>query len=193
MTEERRKRIVQRLFFGLLLIQVILLIFEISNIQNVTQPRPVHGSALKKKRTLRGSSFLAPDAEPFNHDSLASRARHLIVVAGHSVTIAGNLRDADADEHVWFLLDYQKGKGLPQAIVAHISTGIAEAERDPESLLIFSGGETRAITGPLTEASSYFRVADAMDLWPKESSVRARAVTEEFATDSFENLYVGDT
>lgn len=111
-------------------------------------------------------------------------------MAGHSVTIAGNLRDADFDEEVWFLLDYQKNKGLPQAIVAHISAGILEAERDPESLLMFSGGETRTVTGPLTEASSYFRVADAMELWPEESSVRARTVTEEFATDSFENLYV---
>lgn len=114
----------------------------------------------------------------------------MIVVAGHSVTISGNLRDAGTDEEVWFLLDYQKGKGLPQAIVAHLQAGIRQAHEDPESLLIFSGGETRAVTGPLTEASSYFRVADAMELWPQESTVRARTVTEEFATDSFENLYV---
>ena len=70
--------------------------------------------------------------------------------------------------------------------MAHIRAGIQEAAQDPDSLLIFSGGETRAVTGPLTEGSSYFRVADALKLWL--SNVRARSVTEEFATDSFENL-----
>ncbi len=87
-----------------------------------------------------------------------------------------------------FLLDYQKGQGLPQAIKGHIQAGIDEADRDPDSLLIFSGGETRAVTGPFTEGASYFRVADAMKMWPRGGTVRARTVTEEYATDSFENL-----
>ena len=97
---------------------------------------------------------------------------------------------------ILLLLQYshpsQKGQGLPQAIHAHISAGIEEARKDPESLLIFSGGETRAVGGPQTEAQAYYHVADAMSLWPSEegSSVRARTTTEEFATDSFENLYV---
>jgi hypothetical protein len=87
-----------------------------------------------------------------------------------------------------YLLGYQKGKGLPQAIAGHIQAGIILANRDPDSLLVFSGGETRSVTGPLTEGGSYFHVADAMNLWPPESTVRSRTVTEEFATDSFENL-----
>ncbi len=53
---------------------------------------------------------------------------------------------------------------------------------------MFSGGETRAVTGPVTEGASYFHVADAMKMWPAGGTVRARTVTEEFATDSFENL-----
>jgi hypothetical protein len=77
---------------------------------------------------------------------------------------------------------------LPQAIQVHIKAGISEAEKDPLSLLVFSGGETRAVTGPTTEAQAYFHVADAMKLWPVNGSVRARTTTEEFATDSFENL-----
>lgn len=87
-----------------------------------------------------------------------------------------------------FLLDYQKGQGLPEAIKGHIQAGIDEANRDPDSLLVFSGGETRAVTGPSTEGASYFHVADAMNMWPPGGTVRARTVTEEFATDSFENL-----
>mmetsp|Transcript_13689 Transcript_13689/g.40010 ORF Transcript_13689/g.40010 Transcript_13689/m.40010 type:complete len:198 (-) Transcript_13689:4236-4829(-) len=64
---------------------------------------------------------------------------------------------------------------------------------DPKSLIIFSGGETRGQTGPLNEGTSYYRVADALDLWDvpgmeRLSTVRERATTEEFATDSFQNL-----
>ena len=43
-------------------------------------------------------------------------------------------------------------------------------------------------SGPQTESQAYYHVADAMNLWPDNSSVRARTSTEEFATDSFENL-----
>jgi len=80
--------------------------------------------------------------------------------------------------------------GLPQAIHAHIAAGIDETRKDSKSLLVFSGGETRAVSGPQTEAQAYYHVADAMNLWQADdgSSVRARTTTEEFATDSFENL-----
>lgn len=132
--------------------------------------------------------WVAEKSQPFNEDGLAVNADHLIMVAGHSVTVSGHLQDADVDEKDWFLLDYQKGQGLPQAIYAHIFTGIDEARKDTKSLLIFSGGETRSVSGPQTESQAYYHVADAMNLWPDNSSVRARTSTEEFATDSFENL-----
>jgi hypothetical protein len=114
------------------------------------------------------------------------------MVAGHSVLI-GNSETA-LDERAWHLLDYQRGQGLPQAIVSHITAGISEASSDPLSLLVFSGGETRGDgTPPYSESSSYFRAADALDLWVNEdaeggSNARTRTVTEEFATDSFENM-----
>lgn len=163
------------------------------------------GGTLVGTFRLRGRAnvhqWVPPEALPFNHQMAASNARHLVVVAGHSVIMAGNLEDAETDENVWYLLDYQVGKGLPQAIVSHIRTGIEAASIDPEALLIFSGGETRGQTGPVNEGVSYFRVADALDLWsggggqPNQkqqdgtaSNVRARTTTEEFATDSFENL-----
>jgi hypothetical protein len=183
--------------------------------------------------TLR-EKWITDTDQPFNLEGTAKSAQHLIVVAGHSVTISGHLEDAGTDERDWYLLEYQKNRGLPNAIIAHISAGIREAAKDPQSLLIFSGGQTRATTGPESEGSSYYRVADAMQLWwpptnntttittttsPKVSfggadamsptvqstmsgpvsatemtkhtgwkTVRARTVTEEFATDSFENL-----
>lgn len=146
------------------------------------------------------------DSQPFNDNEIASQATHLVIVAGHSVLISGDVQNAARDDSVWWLYDYQRNRGLPQAIVSHIQAGIRIALEDENSLLMFSGGETRAQTGPETEGGSYFRVADALELWDGRdifmddgdgetdnrktgrSTVRARTVTEEYATDSFENL-----
>mmetsp|Transcript_16226 Transcript_16226/g.23867 ORF Transcript_16226/g.23867 Transcript_16226/m.23867 type:complete len:330 (+) Transcript_16226:94-1083(+) len=138
---------------------------------------------------LRGSRvWVKNDAQRFNENNVASSAKNLVMVAGHSVIVSGDVEDAGLDESVWWLFDYQKGQGMPEAIVGHIRAGIEASHNDPESLLIFSGGQTRSATGPLSEGSSYFEVSDAMELWPKGSTVRARTVAEEYATDSFENL-----
>lgn len=169
-------------------------------------------------RGAGGHVWVHSDSQLFNERSVATQASHLIVVAGHSVLISGQVESAPFDESVWYLFDYQRNQGLPQAILSHIQTGIRLALRDEKSLLVFSGGETRAQTGPDTEGASYFHVADALDLWdgrdvfgnggdgshvetgsqsmggndglksPVQSTVRARTITEEYATDSFENL-----
>jgi hypothetical protein len=146
-----------------------------------------HDENRSSLRTLR-NGWVSESSQPFNDGNRAANAKHLIIVAGHSVAISGHLEDAGRDETDWYLLPYQKNRGLPAAIVGHINTGLNAANEDEQSLLIFSGGETRASTGPETEGASYYRVADAMNLWPENSSVRARTISEEFATDSFENL-----
>ena len=51
----------------------------------------------------------------------------------------------------------------------------------------FTGGKTRALAGPKSEGESYFFVADHDDWWGKPD-LRARALTEDFARDSFENI-----
>ena len=104
--------------------------------------------------------------------------------------MSGHLEDADHDERDWYLLPYQVHRGLPQAILLHIQAGLNAAMFDPAALLVFSGGATRPSAGPGTEGESYYRVADAKDLWPQHSNVRARTTVEEYATDSFQNLYV---
>lgn len=152
------------------------------------------------------------DSQPFNENSVASRATHLIVVAGHSVLVSGDVRGAPHADAVWYLYDYQVNRGLPQAITAHIRSGIRLALEDEDALLVFSGGMTRGVTGPESEGASYFRVADALGLWDgrdvptdgvdgvgaagtgvgslpnRQSTVRARTVTEDYSTDSLENL-----
>lgn len=162
----------------------------------LTRISNAESSSSSASNSLRGTTaagaaahvWIRQDALFFNQNNLASNAKHLIMVAGHSVTVTGHLEDANRDEQDWFLLDYQKHKGLPAAIVAHIQAGLQAAKEDEESLLIFSGGQTRPLIGPESEGSSYYRVVDAMDLWPKQSTVRARTTSEEFATDSFTNL-----
>jgi len=189
-TERRQSIILMALFVGISLVFVILVALKRVN----TDYYQRNNIESKKKNLQDGigerSVWVKQNSQPFNERGLAENAKHLVMVAGHSVTISGHLNDANMDEADWFLLDYQKGQGLPQAIHAHIAAGIEEARKDPTSLLIFSGGETRAISGPQTEAQAYYHVSDAMNLWPTDdgSSVRARTTTEEFATDSFENL-----
>lgn len=111
---------------------------------------------------------------------------HLVVVAGHAVTMTESLRGVDSRDAVWYLLDYQRGRGLPSEFVAHIRKGVSVAADDPHALLVFSGGQTRSDAGPRSEAQSYYFVADHFDWWGRD--VAARAITEEFARDSFENL-----
>lgn len=199
--KERQRQAV--LLVGLLVFVASFVTFNVSYWRSIRRYNRGGGASLQESNlrdakgpnnssNLRGGgvSWISQDAQPFNQNQLATSAKHLIVVAGHSVTVSGHLQDAGSDENDWFLLSYQKGQGLPQAIQGHIQAGIDEANRDPAALLVFSGGETRAVTGPTTEGQAYFRVSDAMNLWPSDdsSTVRARTTTEEFATDSFENL-----
>ena len=111
----------------------------------------------------------------------------LIVVAGHAVFIGHNFDAAaePSDTADWTLLPYQM-RQLP-AFIDHVRQGVKLAQQRPNSLLLFSGGETRGSAGPRSEAQSYWWLADAHG-WFGQPDVRARAHTEEFARDSFENL-----
>jgi len=122
---------------------------------------------------------------------------HLVLVAGHAVLDphADSLESADRREGVWHLMDYQRNQDMPQVLVSHIQRGVREAAGDPKALLVFSGGQTRPEAGPHDEGSSYYRVAEHYDWWGQASgvegselSVAQRAVTEDFATDSYQNL-----
>jgi hypothetical protein len=115
----------------------------------------------------------------------ARSLRHLIIVPGHAISMCctSNL----FSDAAWWLLDYQRGHNTPSAIMQHIEAGVKIASSDPFALLVFSGGATREPVGPRTEGSSYFYVADGLGWWG-HGAVRRRAVLEEYARDSFENL-----
>eukprot|EP00903_Cladosiphon_okamuranus_P005512 g5492.t1 len=109
------------------------------------------------------------------------------MVPCHGVTVTESLEGADSRDEDWFLLDYQKGKDVPRALVGHIQGGLDELDADENSLLLFSGGKTRGPAGPKSEGESYFFVADHYDWWGRPD-LRSRASTEDFARDSFENV-----
>lgn len=73
----------------------------------------------------------------------ARELKHLIMVPGHGVTITESLNGADHEDTPWSLLDYQKGKDVPHAIVGHIRGGLDELAADESSLLLFSGERWR--------------------------------------------------
>ena len=110
----------------------------------------------------------------------------LIMVPGHAVLQKLDLNYIWDDEESWFLFPYQKGHNFPQIIKQHISTGIDMAIKNENSILIFSGGETRANVGPLSEGASYFFAANTLN--EMKNNLQGRVYIEEHARDSFENL-----
>ncbi|KAF5809498.1 hypothetical protein HanXRQr2_Chr04g0157841 [Helianthus annuus] len=116
-----------------------------------------------------------------------SKLRNLVMVAGHSVYTSSSCEKVDKEDS-WFLESYQKNAGQAATFVAHIKEGVESAVRDEEALLLFSGGETRKDAGPRSEAQSYWMVAESKGWFGNREKVRWKALTEEHARDSFENL-----
>jgi hypothetical protein len=69
----------------------------------------------------------------------------------------------------------------------HCLAGVGMAIANPHSILIFSGGATRHAAGEITEAESYYRIAQAACWWGTPG-VENRAFKENHARDSLGNL-----
>jgi hypothetical protein len=54
---------------------------------------------------------------------------------------------ADKSDAAWYLLPYQLNQGFPTIIKSHIQKGIELSNKDLDSILLFSGGQTRRDTG----------------------------------------------
>ncbi|KAF3906439.1 hypothetical protein ABW20_dc0105636 [Dactylellina cionopaga] len=109
---------------------------------------------------------------------------HLVIVAGHAIWMGGSTLGDDESE--WTLLPYQRG--LAKTFKEHITRGVAIAGKDENSLLMFTGGETRNFAGPASESQSYWSLAYLSKLIEPNSSLFNRSTTEEFARDSYENI-----
>ena len=110
-----------------------------------------------------------------------------MVVAGHAVTMAESLEGVEENDASWYLLGYQRGRDLPREFVKHARRGAELAAGRDDTLLVFSGGQTRRDAGPRSEAQSYWLLAEHFGWWGL-GGVAARATTEEYARDSYENL-----
>ncbi len=111
--------------------------------------------------------------------------RNLVLVAGHAVPYRFDRLDSDEG---WFLKHFQAGEG--RFYVDHVRAGVELAARDPESLLVFAGGQSDPLAGPRSEGQGYWLIADNAG-WYGHSEVRERATTEEFSLDSFLNVLYG--
>jgi hypothetical protein len=99
-----------------------------------------------------------------------------------------NLRGDPLDDSSWHLKPYQNSE--PRFFIEHIRAGVELAAERPDALLMFSGAATERAAGPVSEALSYWRIADWYGWWG-HAEVQGRAVLEEWALDSFLNLLYG--
>ncbi len=108
----------------------------------------------------------------------------LIIVPGHGVCKKGfTAPDVAALDASW--VGIFPGEG--PFYVEHAKIGVRLAADNPNGLLVFSGGQTREDAGRRSEAESYWEIADAAGWWGA-IGVKNRALTEDYARDSFENL-----
>ncbi|CCH46638.1 hypothetical protein BN7_6233 [Wickerhamomyces ciferrii] len=113
---------------------------------------------------------------------MSSNLKHLIIVPGHGIWKRTN--DGSNTED-WFLESFQVEGHDHLLFIEHIKIGIKELQKDPEALLLFSGGQTKKQAGPISEAQSYYLLAENLGLL---EGLTDRISTEEFARDSFENV-----
>ncbi|ORX85065.1 hypothetical protein BCR32DRAFT_200321 [Anaeromyces robustus] len=109
--------------------------------------------------------------------------KHLIIVAGHGISKTINEVPTEVDK--WNIKPFQTEE--INTFISHIITGILVAKYNKNSTLIFSGGQTQNIAGPLTEGQSYWYIANSMN-WLNLENIKERTTSEEFAKDSYENL-----
>ncbi|KAG8823638.1 hypothetical protein FRC19_003436 [Serendipita sp. 401] len=124
-----------------------------------------------------------------NKDSFGN-ASHLVIVAGHAIWRGCNSTDWTHEDN-WVLQEHQKGTGSSRAFYSHIEKGVSLLNADPSAILLFSGGITRPGHQTQSEAQSYLALAQQTSLLPQWSRTArpARVFTEDYALDSFQNLF----
>ncbi|KDQ49361.1 hypothetical protein JAAARDRAFT_187053 [Jaapia argillacea MUCL 33604] len=116
-------------------------------------------------------------------DPVVRNLTHLIMVPGHAIW-KGSDPSMRMEDDEWVLEPFQRGGESVNAFFEHIRQGAEYARNEADSLLVFSGGQTRP-SSPSTEADSYLRLAIAASLLPLHFN---RATTENYALDSYQNL-----
>lgn len=112
----------------------------------------------------------------------------LIVVCCHAIWVGKSDSQASGEENVedgWLIESFQKGES--PTFVKHIQAGLEALRTNHNSILVFSGGQTKPKRTDLTEAGTYveFVIANL----PHEFHEHLHHIfVEGFATDSFQNI-----
>lgn len=114
---------------------------------------------------------------PANEKSIYANLKTLVIVPGHGIYFG-------ADQWGGTFTDYDETKLL----VEHIIAGVKYARNDSQSLLMFSGGQTRLECGQISEAFGYLQYVQENSGLLGSADLGSRLALEEFARDSFENL-----
>lgn len=125
-----------------------------------------------------------------------TKLTHLVLVPCHSVWIGDStitdpkhIGEHDSEWAIGPKSPFLRGR--TKTLKEHIKAAANIARPDPSALLIFSGGQTSVSSGPLSESQSYWQLAKHLEelvIDTEGNSLEERAVVEEYARDSFENL-----
>lgn len=87
----------------------------------------------------------------------------------------------------WYLAPFQIEGHDHLCFIDHIRKSFEELKKNPNSLLIISGGQTKLEAGPISEALSYYQLAQRI-LGQDYEALFNRVFLEEYARDSLENV-----
>ncbi|CAG8601552.1 6501_t:CDS:2 [Paraglomus brasilianum] len=174
-----KRKLAQSLFFAVLFVALATSLFV-----NVSYFSSCNAD--KSDASIIETSLVDDLLPPPPHPEL----KDLILVAGHAIYIGDTFEDIEDDTN-WVLEKFQRG-GQVKVFLKHIERGVELAQQNEESLLIFSGGQTRPTAGARSEAQSYWRLAQSLSFFSNLGNspldMFPRATTEEYARDSYENL-----
>lgn len=109
----------------------------------------------------------------------------LIILPCHSIWKGGDTDGLNQNE--WFLAPFQYEGHDHLCFRDHIIKSVEQLRQSPNSILIISGGKTKEVAGPVSEAESYYKLLKRI-FSEEEEFLRKRVYIEEFARDSFENV-----
>ncbi len=122
-----------------------------------------------------------------------TKPHHLVLVPCHAVYRGCTASDIWSEAAWVRTRENQDRYGFKDEValyVEHVNGGLEYAASHPDSILIFSGGQTQIAAGPISESQGYWRLAEQAE-WMGHPETIARTFTEGYATDSFENLLFG--